>query len=315
MELTSIPQSDVTETPCPVCGSFQRRPLFEEHGFPLWRCRRCTHAYVSPRPSERWLARYYETCYLPQAEDEKQWEGPLDEIYEVTCRAVAAAVPRRGSLLDVGSGYGGFLRRAAEDGWRIHGIEPSRAAGQVAHARLGESARLWHGTFDGTALEPASMDCIVMLNVIEHVREPLEVCRRALEVLRPGGCLALRWPQMVFMHEWMRRLHLTPIALGVPSHLHDFTSRGMETLLQRAGFTSVHHAWAGMQTYRDRSVKSRLAIQALRMTLRSVDRLTRGRGHLPIGSRLSLGLKPNPAQPEPNRTEWIIPGAGAEARD
>ena len=54
--------SDTTqfvEVPCPACDSDRRTEAFKKEGFTFNQCADCKSVYVSPRPSEEMLARYY----------------------------------------------------------------------------------------------------------------------------------------------------------------------------------------------------------------------------------------------------------------
>lgn len=156
---SAVPESELSETACPICGKEERKFLAEERGFPVVKCRRCGHVYVSLRPSEAWLRNFYTSAtYMPQTTDETRWEEPLNDIYDATARAIVRFHPRRGDLLDVGAGCGGFLLRAASDGWRLHGVEPHQGAFAVAQKRLGGKAHLQHATFDEADLAASSFD-------------------------------------------------------------------------------------------------------------------------------------------------------------
>jgi len=233
---------------------------------------------------------------MPDSNSEEAWEGALNDIINTTANAILKYRPECGDLLDVGAGFGGFLARAAQDGWKLHGIEPNDSAIAVARDRLGNAANLQQAIFETANLQPKSYDCIVMMNVIEHVREPLEIARRAMELLRPGGCLALRWPQMVFMNRWRNRLRLkrqvNRIVVGAPLHLHDYTRNSMETLYRRGGFVDVCHSWAGTREVRSARLPFRLGAQLLKTAVRSVHTTTGGRCIFPFFARLTLGRKP-----------------------
>ncbi len=59
--MSNVADSELTETFCPVCGHQRRKFMFTDREYPVWRCRGCSHIYVSPVPSEAVLADYYAT--------------------------------------------------------------------------------------------------------------------------------------------------------------------------------------------------------------------------------------------------------------
>ena len=281
---SNIPASELSETLCPICGDQRRKFMCEEREYPIWKCKQCGHIYVSPRPSEAVLADYYTTDFMPHTEDENIYEGKNYGIYDAAARAIVKFMPHRGDLLDVGAGFGGFLERASKDGWRLSGIELSESALAVCQRRLGSKAHLSQASFEQVKIAPCSFDCVVMLNVIEHVRDPLKVCRRAFEILRPGGCLALRWPQHIFNQ------YLAP-----PDHLHAFTRRSIEKLLCSGGFACTREFWAGTKDYRDCGLTKYVQAIVLRAAARVLLSCTLGRRQIPFVSRLTLGRKPRQA--------------------
>ena len=294
---SSVPEDQLIETNCPVCGSSSRRQLIVERGYPLWKCLSCTHVYISPRPSRQWLSDLYSSSYMPDTDTEEYWEVGLDDIFKATARSIREYHPQKGDLLDVGAGFGGFLVRAGEDGWRLHGIEPNAAAFAVAKKRLGDRAALQEAVFETADLQPESYDGILRMNVIEHVCEPLESCRRAYTLLRPGGFLGLRWPQMSaknLLRERLKSSQSTDRAIiGAPAHLHDYTRQSIEKLFVATGFEDVRHAWAGTRRAVNAGFKSKFVLKVASGVALGMHRLTGGRRVTPFIARLSLGRKPS----------------------
>ena len=296
---SSVPEAELSETNCPVCEQSPRRKLIVERGYPLWKCLSCKHVYISPRPSEKWLSELYSSTYLPDTNTEEVWEQSEDDIFEATARAIHRYHPGGGDLLDVGAGFGGFLIRAERDGWKLHGIEPNSSAVAAAQKRLGARAQLQQSIFEDADLEPCSYDGIIMMNVIEHVREPRAVCRKAYELLRPGGFLGLRWPQVsrrTLLRERLRRNHETDRAvIGAPIHLHDYSRSSMERLMATSGFCDVVHAWSGTRHFPNMKPGNHLLVSLLTAMAKYSHSLSGGRIITPFIARLSLGKKPSAA--------------------
>lgn len=96
--------------------------------------------------------------------------------------------PQSTRILDVGCSRGQFVRAAADLGYRAEGVEPAphiaaaaRATGLTVHQGLLEEQRFPEGTFDA----------LTLFEVVEHLRQPLELLRECRRVLRPGGILML----------------------------------------------------------------------------------------------------------------------------
>jgi SAM-dependent methyltransferase len=148
--------------------------------------------------------------------------------------AVLERFTRPGPLLDVGCALGFFVRAAAAHGWEAHGVELSEYAASAAAA---QGLRVVHGDFLALEVEPAHLAAVTMLDVLEHVADPRAYVRRAHDLLRPGGVLAVETADLasVLARAWGRRYHFfTP-----PNHLTYFTRATLGRLLREEGFGRV----------------------------------------------------------------------------
>ena len=103
-----------------------------------------------------------------------------------------APAPGHVRLLDVGAGSGILLEAAAARGWRAEGVEPSRwLAQQGAGARVrGISGVLPHPDATGP------YDAATVVDVIEHVADPVGLMREVCNVLEPGGVALVVTPDV-----------------------------------------------------------------------------------------------------------------------
>ena len=87
-------------------------------------------------------------------------------------------------------------------------------------------------------LEPASFDVVMMISVLEHVWEPLDVLRECRRVLRPKGSLVLNvpnWRGKTFLELAAFRLKVSTPE-GVEDHKTYYDKRDLWPLLVRSGF-------------------------------------------------------------------------------
>lgn len=102
---------------------------------------------------------------------------------------------KSGLVLDIGSGYG-YFRAALEDaGYAHEGLEVSahgraqarEVFGQETHAALLEDCReSW----------PERFDAVTGFDLIEHLPDPALFLSSVHHILRPGGCLGLKTPNV-----------------------------------------------------------------------------------------------------------------------
>jgi SAM-dependent methyltransferase len=94
----------------------------------------------------------------------------------------------RGRLLEVGCGHGLLLDEARRAGWQVVGLEPARAAREHALS-LGLDVR------DALVEElDERFDAVVMVDVVEHLEDPVATLRAASALLTDGGALCVVTP-------------------------------------------------------------------------------------------------------------------------
>jgi SAM-dependent methyltransferase len=99
---------------------------------------------------------------------------------------------------------------------------------------------------DYSTLPDAAFDAVTLLDVAEHVIDPLILMRTAYRVLRPDGVLYIHTPVVTRTDRLMHMLQRVPLLAGVGRiwqggrtsifHLQNYTASSLEALLRRAGF-------------------------------------------------------------------------------
>lgn len=140
------------------------------------------------------------------------------------------------SLLDVGGGEGGFVETflAARKGVADL-LEPSEAA-LVAAARGLTVLRLRLGQGE----LPRRYGAVSMLDVLEHLEDPLAGLLAARQALEEGGYLLLSVPNIghwrIVSELLAGRFDYAPVGILCITHLRFFTAASLRALLDEAGF-------------------------------------------------------------------------------
>jgi SAM-dependent methyltransferase len=94
--------------------------------------------------------------------------------------------------LEIGSAHGGFVAMLRHAGFDATGLELSPAIVELARKTFG--VQMLHGPIEDHALEPASFDVIALMDVLEHLPDPLATMRRCMSLLKEDGVLMIQTP-------------------------------------------------------------------------------------------------------------------------
>lgn len=143
--------------------------------------------------------------------------------------------PRR--LLDVGAGQAVLLEEAARLGFVVEGIDHCAANADAARAR---GFAVAHAAAEALAIENR-FDVVTMLDIVEHLLDPVDVLRRACRALRPGGELVVYTPNhRALVVGLAKALYVIGVRYPVReifgrNHVAFFDDRSLPRALRRAG--------------------------------------------------------------------------------
>ncbi len=142
--------------------------------------------------------------------------------------ASMASFRTHGRWLDIGFGQGSLLDAAARGGWSCHGTELSEVA--IEKGRL-RGFTVASGT---GGLEEGAFDVVSLVELIEHVEDPVAFLREARRLLRRGGCLYITTPNAWSLNRWV--LGSGWSVFSPPDHVTIFTPGAARRLLSNTGF-------------------------------------------------------------------------------
>lgn len=127
----------------------------------------------------------------------------------------ARRLPAGAAVLDVGCGEGALLWGMRRLGLEVHGCDLSPPAVELARGLVGTD-RVHVGTLNEVPYKPATFDCVVALEVIEHLPNPRPFLDSVTALLKPGGMLLLTTPNRHRVFAVLKR------ALGRPHSSTDY---------------------------------------------------------------------------------------------
>lgn len=194
------------------------------------RCRRCGMVSSKPTTDATERAAHYEKVVDETYLDEEAGRRKLFEWVLERMDGYAVSGKR---LLEIGSNVGVFLDVARSDGWEARGVEPSLWAVQEGTRRFGVDVS--QGTIE-TLGNDEPVDAIVMLDVFEHLTDPVAALRQVRPRLQDEGLLVLSTVNIASIHARMRRGAWPWL---IRPHLHYFTPETLDAMLARTGYTLV----------------------------------------------------------------------------
>jgi hypothetical protein len=131
---------DVT---CPACGSADRERAFEKWGFDYASCSACRTLYMTPRPPAQVMADYYRDSenyrywaerIFPASESARREKVNRPWLKRIVGFCERYGIPR-GTLVEIGPGFGTFAALAGAAFDRVVAVEPTPELAAACRAR------------------------------------------------------------------------------------------------------------------------------------------------------------------------------------
>ncbi|MBI1775081.1 MAG: RdgB/HAM1 family non-canonical purine NTP pyrophosphatase [Proteobacteria bacterium] len=162
--------------------------------------------------------------------------------YDFERREVTAFLPENAErILEVGCGTGAtlaYLKSAGLCRW-VGGVEPAHAPGAIARRHLDG---FWAIDIESElpTIGLGSLDAVLCLDVLEHLRDPWSAVRRLAPLLRPGGVLIasipnLRYYKVVLPLLLRGEFRYAEGGILDRTHLRFFVERTARELIQQGG--------------------------------------------------------------------------------
>ncbi len=232
---------------CPLCGSSERKKLYDsnindfdtkdfkitdsQYGkhWTFFKCKSCGFVYSNPTPTKELLEKIYSSIEDPDYDSEE--EGRSDNFKRILKRI--KKIKNSGTLLDVGAATGIFMKLAKERGFEVEGIEPSLWAAKKAEEKYG--FKIHNTTFENFETDK-KYDIITMLDLIEHVENPLEILKKANSLLNKNGLLVLVTPDIDSL---LRKITGSRWWHFRPPHVNFFNIKSLKFALNKEGFEII----------------------------------------------------------------------------
>ncbi|MCP4351398.1 MAG: class I SAM-dependent methyltransferase [Desulfobacterales bacterium] len=232
---------ELEQVSCPICGCSKSKVAHRWNcpyesclmEFLIDQCTSCGFLFTNPRLSKSALMSYYSSV-SPYASDSYH---PVDELrprYNRFIEAFRKHGITKGRLLEIGCDKGQFLQVAKENGFYAEGVEPSAGA-EIAMQIPG--LKIHHQSFDETYMPDNSFACAVMLDVLEHMHNPLQCLQKISKLLIADGLLLVKVPNVRHEHGLYPLIRgKAALGFGAHEHLSHFSMVSLTQAMEKANF-------------------------------------------------------------------------------
>jgi len=224
---------------CILCSSQKISFLYFKFGRFIVKCKKCGLVFAFPHPSEEEILGRYESPlffneYLKNFHATyKEYDFLfIEKHFRIFLDLLGKIYFPGAKLLDVGCGPAFFLKAAIEEGWKGEGVEVSNLAANYAENIV--KVPVHRGSLESLSIADESYDLITMLDLLEHLLNPLETLQIAYRLLKKGGHIFACTPDYHSLSRFCLRKSWAVLSPG--EHLFYFTSKSLSYLFKLARF-------------------------------------------------------------------------------
>jgi dolichol-phosphate mannosyltransferase len=227
---------------CPSCGTVIHKRIGSKNYYHFYKCSNCSMYRINPLPSNN--ADIYSEDYFFGANkgfgysdydnNKKAMYNTFLKYIDIIKNNIKKNKKTKIKLLDIGSATGYFLNIANEFGFDVQGIEISKEASEIANNK---GIKTFNGILKDFKTKD-KFDVITMLDVIEHVNDPVKDIEIANNLLDKNGLLIINTPDSgsLIASTLGKNWHL----VVPPEHIFYFNKKSISEVLKKNNFEIIN---------------------------------------------------------------------------
>src|SRR3989344_8118868 len=229
---------------CPICKGEKFHYFIEVYKYTYSECESCGHIFMQPPLDSTVVKKLYsggeggsiqKLVYL----DEELFLKRIEQIALPKIEHCNSIIKEKGLWIDIGCGTGEILTAAQQTGWEVKGFEADAAEVDFARRRGMDVEQKYISAENAPKLKDAKV--ISLINVLEHINDPAEFLKAITGPLAKGAFVVFEVPRHPSSSSFVNLAfpHLPYRHICPPDHLHIFTEKSIEIMLNGAGLEAV----------------------------------------------------------------------------
>ncbi len=245
-----IPELNLPPRGCDVCRGTGTRLLFPQRfammsegslfgGYDVVACADCGHCYADRLPSQEVFDRYYRDMSKYEMPSEPGAVAGPSEFdlarFRLTVEQIKRFMPDSNTkIFEVGCATGLLLSQLKQAGFGgVMGLDPSPVCSRIAGEAYGVPVKT--GAISDDLSDVGPVDLLILIGVMEHIRDLSAALEKMTSMLRPGGRIFVTVPDASRYDTGDD----APFQEFSMEHINYFGPRTISNLMARFGFRTL----------------------------------------------------------------------------
>lgn len=225
---------------CLLCGPSEKelfsksrdyRYRLTNDDFNLIQCQNCGLIYISPRPTQEEISKFYPGEYYGGTKTGFLM-GVINDFLDFQSIRDVRKYKKQGKLLDIGCGTGKFILEMKKRGFKTYGVDISSRACRLARKK--GLNNIYQSELEKQKFPDNYFDAITLWHVFEHLHHPDSTLDEIHRIIKKDGVLILEVPNIdslpfrIFKRYWFH--------LDIPRHLYHWSQKTIGRMLEKNNF-------------------------------------------------------------------------------
>ena len=228
---------------CPICEIETKHIYFINKFNPkldIYECLNCKLQIQKIRKlnfSNLYNKKYYSGEANYSYYDERKYVKFNNYVWVSRLKNISKFISKPAKFLDIGCAFGGFVEAAKNFGYDSSGIDVSKYAVNIAKKNgLNVENTDLENIFKNKKIKKNHYDIITLIEVFEHLKNPIEAVKNLNKLLKSKGLVVLQTANFL---GWQAKLAGSNYNYYLPGHLYYYNTKNLRLLFKKFGFSKI----------------------------------------------------------------------------